>query len=170
MAWIHEGNLSGEGLSIAIVAGRFNSFITERLVEGAMDCLERHGVNADDIDVFKVPGAWELAPVAARVVETGEFDAVICLAAVIRGDTPHFEYVAAESAKSISALAMEAGIPVVYGVITADTVEQAIDRAGAKSGNKGFDAALTALEMASLYSYLGEEPSEEGEKPAEERE
>jgi 6,7-dimethyl-8-ribityllumazine synthase len=162
MAWIHEGNLEGGGLRIALVVSRFNSFITERLVEGALDCLERHGVNPDDIDIFKTPGAWEIPAVAARVVEAGDCDAVICLGAVIRGDTPHFEYVASESAKGIAALAVEADIPVIYGVITADSVEQAVDRAGAKSGNRGFDAALTAIEMASLYKYLdGEEDGEE---------
>ncbi len=163
MAWIHEGTLGGGGLRIAIVAGRFNGFITERLIEGALDCLERHGVNPDDIDIFKAPGAWEVPAVAARVVDAGGFDAVICLGAVIRGDTPHFDYVAAESAKGIAALSIESDIPVVYGVITADTVEQAVDRAGAKSGNRGFDAALTALEMASIFHYLDEDDDEEDE-------
>ncbi len=150
---------------MALVVSRFNGFITERLVEGALDCLERHGVNPDDIDIFKTPGAWEIPAVASRVVLAGGFDAVVCLGAVIRGDTPHFEYVAAESAKGIAALAAESEIPVIYGIITADSVEQAVDRAGAKSGNRGFDAAMTALEMAGLYRYLDGEACEEEESP-----
>ncbi len=166
MAWIHEGNLDGNGLRVALVVSRFNGFITERLVEGALDCLERHGVNPDDIDIFRTPGAWEIPAIAARVVIAGDFDAVICLGAVIRGDTPHFEYVAAENAKGIAALAVEADIPVIYGVITADSVEQAVDRAGAKSGNRGFDAAMTALEMAGLYRYLDGEGEEDEGTPA----
>lgn len=163
MAWMHEGSLEGEGLRIAIVVSRFNGFITERLVEGALDCLERHGVNTDDIDIFKTPGAWEIPAVASRVLLAGGFDAVICLGAVIRGDTPHFEYVAAESAKGIAALAAEADVPVVYGIITADSVEQAVDRAGAKSGNRGFDAAMSALEMAGLYRFLSRDGEDDGQ-------
>ncbi len=167
MAWIHEGDLNGEGLRIAIVLGRFNGFITERLLEGAMDCLERHGVDTDDIDVFRVPGAWEIAPVARKLSLAGEHDAIICLGAVIRGDTPHFEYVAAESAKGVAAVAMSSDVPVVYGIVTADTVDQAIDRAGAKSGNRGFDAAMTALELAALYGYIEEGELDEEEEAGE---
>jgi 6,7-dimethyl-8-ribityllumazine synthase len=169
MAWIHEGHLDGRKLGVAIVVGRFNGFITERLLEGALDCLERHGVDPEEIDVFRVPGAWEIPPVAGKLSLTGDYDAVICLGAVIRGDTPHFEYVAAESAKGIASVAMNSDIPVIYGIITADSVDQAIDRAGAKSGNKGFDAAMTALEMAGLYRFIDgeveEEDTPEGGKP-----
>lgn len=156
MAWIHEGQLDGEGLRIAVVVSRFNGFITQRLLDGALDCLERHGVETDDISIFWVPGAWEIPPLAVRVADTGEFDCVICLGAVIRGETPHFEYVSAESAKGVAQAAMLSDVPVIYGVITADTVEQAVDRAGTKSGNKGFDAAMTALEMASLYEAVSD--------------
>jgi len=151
MAWIHEGHLDGEGLRPAIVVSRFNGFITQRLLDGALDCLERHAVQTDDIDIFWVPGAWEIAPMAVRVADTGEFDCVICLGAVIRGETPHFEYVSAESAKGVAQAAMLSDVPVIYGIVTADTVEQAVDRAGTKAGNRGFDAAMTALEMTSLY-------------------
>nr|MBC8428848.1 6,7-dimethyl-8-ribityllumazine synthase [FCB group bacterium] len=119
---------------------------------GALDCLERHGVDTDDIDILYVPGAWEIPALAIRVADTGKFDCVLCLGAVIRGETPHFEYVAAESAKGIAQAALLSAVPVVYGIITADTVEQAVDRAGTKSGNKGFDAAMTALEMVDLYT------------------
>lgn len=163
MAWIHEGQLDGDGIRPAIVVSRFNNFITKKLLDGALDCLERHGVETDDINVFWVPGAWEIPPVSVRLADTGEFDCVICLGAVIRGDTPHFEYVSSESAKGVAQSAMLSDVPVIYGVITADTVEQAVDRAGTKSGNKGFDAAMTALEMVGLYDliYDIEEPDEE---------
>jgi 6,7-dimethyl-8-ribityllumazine synthase len=154
MTWIHEGKLDGEGLKPAIVVSRFNSFITGKLLDGALDCLERHNVNTDDIDVFWVPGAWEIPALALRVADTGIFDCVICLGAVIRGETPHFEYVSAESAKGVAQAAMLTDVPVIYGVVTADTVEQAVDRAGTKSGNKGFDAAMTALEMTALYDHV----------------
>jgi 6,7-dimethyl-8-ribityllumazine synthase len=169
MTWIHEGQLDGTGIRPAIVVSRFNSFITQKLLDGSLDCLERHGVNTDDINVFWVPGAWEIPPVAVRLADTGLFDCVICLGAVIRGETPHFEYVSAESSKGIAQAAMLADVPVVYGIITADTVDQAVDRAGTKSGNKGFDAAMTALEMTALYEHVADleesieiEDSEEG--------
>ena len=129
MAWIHEGQLEGDGIKPAIVVSRFNNFITKKLLDGALDCLERHGVETDDINVFWVPGAWEIPPISVRLADTGEFDCVICLGAVIRGDTPHFEYVSSESAKGVAQSAMLSDVPVIYGVITADTVEQAVDRA-----------------------------------------
>jgi len=156
MAWIHEGRLDGEGLRLAIVVSRFNSFITQRLLDGALDCLERHGVETDEISIFWVPGAWEIPPLAIRVADTGEFDCVICLGAGIRGETPHFEYVSSESAKGVAQAAMLSDVPVIYGIITADTVDQAVARAGTKSGNKGFDAAMTALEMTSLYEAVAD--------------
>ncbi len=160
-----EGKLGGKGMKFALVVGRFNEMISTRLYEGALDCLRRHDVADGDVDAAWVPGAFEMPLVAKRLAESGGYDAVICLGAVIRGDTPHFEYVAAESAKGIAALAAESDIPVIYGIITADSVEQAVDRAGAKSGNRGFDAAMTALEMAGLYRYLDGEACEEEEAP-----
>ena len=154
MAWIHEGRLDGENLKIAIVVSRFNSFITGRLLDGAQDCLLRHGVEEESIDVFWVPGAWEIPAVAANLACSRSFAAVICLGAIIRGDTPHFDFVASENAKGIAQAGMNTSVPVIYGVLTADTVEQAVDRAGAKGGNKGFDAAMTALELVSLYEQI----------------
>lgn len=154
MAWIHEGVLDGKGLKIAIVVSRFNSFITGRLLDGAQDCLIRHGVEEEDIDVFWVPGAWEIPAVASTLAKSRSFDVVICLGAIIRGETPHFDYVASENAKGIGLAGINSQVPVIYGMITADTVDQAVDRAGTKSGNKGFDAAMTALEMANLYEQI----------------
>lgn len=154
MAWIHEGRLDGENLKLAIVVSRFNSFITGRLLDGAQDCLLRHGVEEDDINVFWVPGAWEIPSVAANLAKSRSFDAVICLGAVIRGDTPHFDFVASENAKGIAQAGMNSSVPVVYGVVTTDTVEQAIDRAGTKNGNKGFEAAMTAIELVNLYEQI----------------
>jgi len=156
MTWIHEGQLDGTGVKPAVVVSRFNGFITKKLLDGALDCLERHGVSTDDINVFWVPGAWEIPPVSMRIADTGIFDCVICLGAVIRGETPHFEYVSAESAKGVAQAAMLTDVPVIYGIITADTVDQAVDRAGTKSGNKGFDAAMTALEMTALYEHIAD--------------
>lgn len=169
MTWIHEGKLDGEGLKPAIVVSRFNSFITGKLLDGALDCLERHNVNTDDIDVFWVPGAWEIPAMALRVADTGIFDCVICLGAVIRGETPHFDYVSSESAKGVAQAAMLTDVPVIYGVITADTVDQAVDRAGTKSGNRGFDAAMTALEMTALYEHVADLESAGGEHPEDEK-
>lgn len=154
MAWIHEGQLDGENLKIAIVVSRFNSFITGRLLDGAQDCLLRHGVDEEDINVFWVPGAWEIPAVASNLAKSRSFDAVICLGAIIRGETPHFDFVASENAKGIAQAGMNSTVPVVYGMVTADTVEQAIDRAGTKSGNKGFDAALSAIELVNLYEQM----------------
>ena len=154
MGKVFEGQLSATGLRFAIVVSRFNSFITERLLGGAMDALERSGAGADMVDVIKVPGSWEVPMVAREVARQHRYDAVICLAAVIRGETPHFDYVAAEAAKGIAQVAAETGVPVAFGVLTTNTLEQAIDRAGAKGGNKGFDAAMTAIEMANLLRTL----------------
>ena len=154
MSKIFEGHLSAAGLRLAIVVSRFNSFITERLLAGAMDALTRTGADAGQIDTVRVPGAWEIALVAAELARQHRYDAIICLSAVIRGETPHFDYVAGEAAKGIAQAAAETGVPVAFGVVTANTMEQAIDRAGGKSGNKGFDAAMTAIEMAHLMRAL----------------
>ncbi len=149
-----EGMLSAANMKPAIIVSRFNSFITERLVEGALDALVRHGAKDQDITVIRVPGAFEI-PMAARLaVKSGKFDSVIALGAVIRGSTPHFDYVAAEVSKGIGHLSLEAHIPVSFGVLTTDTIEQAIERAGTKAGNKGFDAAVTAIEMVNLTQAL----------------
>jgi 6,7-dimethyl-8-ribityllumazine synthase len=149
-----QGALDGAGLRIGIIAGRFNEFITARLIEGALDGLTRHGVKEEDIVVVRVPGAFEIPSVAARLVEDPALDALICLGAVIRGETPHFEYVAAEVSKGIAQVGLRGRIPVIYGVLTTDSVEQAIDRAGAKAGNKGFAAAEAAIEMVNLLRQL----------------
>ncbi|HUB34368.1 MAG TPA: 6,7-dimethyl-8-ribityllumazine synthase [Bryobacteraceae bacterium] len=151
---ILEGQLSAAGLRFAVVVSRFNSFITERLLAGALDALNRTGAAAEQIDIVKVPGSWELPLVAGELARQKKHDAVICLAAVIRGETPHFDYVAAEAAKGIAHVAAQSGVPVAFGVLTTNTLEQAIDRAGAKGGNKGFDAAMTAIEMANLMRSL----------------
>ena len=153
-----EGQLTAGGLRFAVVVSRFNSFITDRLLAGAMDALTRTGANSDLIDIVKVPGSWELPLVAGELARQHRYDAVICLSAVIRGDTPHFEYVAAEAAKGVAHVAVETGVPVAFGVLTTNTLEQAIDRAGVKGGNKGFDAAMTAIEMANLLRTLRQAP------------
>jgi 6,7-dimethyl-8-ribityllumazine synthase len=145
-----EGVLLGKGLKFGLVVSRFNEFITKKLVEGAQDALLRHGVNQEDIDVAWVPGSFEIPLVAKKLAQTKRYDAVICLGAVIRGGTPHFEYVAAEVTKGVAKVGLETGLPVIYGVITADTLEQAIERAGTKEGNEGFKAAASAIEMANL--------------------
>ncbi len=150
MSKIFEGVLLGKGLKFGVVVSRFNDFITRKLLDGAQDALLRHGVNQDDIDVAWVPGSFEIPLVAKSLTQTKRYDAVICLGAVIRGTTPHFEYIAAEVTKGIAKVGLESGLPVSYGVITADTLEQAIERAGTKAGNKGFDAAVDAIEMANL--------------------
>ena len=149
-----EGNLVGTGLRVAIVVSRFNEFITSKLHDGAVDGLVRHGVAPDNVDVYWVPGALEVPLIAQRVASAGGHDAVICLGAVIRGSTPHFEYVAAESAKGVASVGRETGVPTIYGILTTDTIEQAIERAGTKAGNRGFDAALSAVEMATLCRQL----------------
>lgn len=146
-----EGNLDAAGLKFGLVVSRFNNFLTDKLVEGALDCLVRHGAIQDDQTVAYVPGALEISATAARMVAAERYDAVICIGAVVRGDTPHFDYVAAESSKGIAKLGLESKIPVIYGVITTDTLEQAVERAGTKAGNKGWDAAMAAIEMVNLY-------------------
>jgi 6,7-dimethyl-8-ribityllumazine synthase len=153
-----EGQLNATGLRIAIVMSRFNSFITERLLAGATDALLRHGADPDTIDIIKVPGSWEVPLAAGELARQHRYDAIICLSAVIRGETPHFDYVAGEAAKGIAQIAAETGVPVAFGVLTTNTLEQAIDRAGAKGGNKGFDAALTAIEMANVLRQLRQNP------------
>ncbi|MFH1893868.1 MAG: 6,7-dimethyl-8-ribityllumazine synthase [Candidatus Zixiibacteriota bacterium] len=154
MSKVIEGTLDAAGLKIGIVVSRFNDLLTNKLTEGAIDCLVRHKANEEDITVVKVPGAFELPYVAARLVEAGNVDAVICLGAVIRGQTPHFDYIAAEVSKGIASLSIQHKTPVIYGLITADTLEQAIERAGTKAGNRGFNAALTAIEMCNLYKQM----------------
>ena len=147
---IIEGHLNGAGLKFAVVISRFNHFITGHLLDGAEDALKRHGVSDDGTTVVWVPGAFEIPLVAKKLAQSGEYNGVICLGAVIRGSTPHFDYVAAEVSKGVAAVGLDTGVPVIFGVITTDNIEQAIERAGAKSGNKGWDAALTALELADL--------------------
>jgi len=148
-----EGNLVGEGLKIGLVVGRFNSFITEKLLEGALDGLRRHGVNENDVDIAWVPGAFEIPLVAKKMAEK-DYDAVITLGTVIRGSTPHFDYVSGEVAKGVSSAALNSDVPVIFGVLTTDTIEQAIERAGTKAGNKGYDAAISAIEMANLLKTM----------------
>ena len=155
MGKLFEGVLLGKGLKFGLVVSRFNEFITKKLLDGAQDALLRHGVSEEDIDVTWVPGSFEIPLVAKRLAQTKRYDAVICLGAVIRGATPHFEYIAAEVTKGIAKTSLEAGLPVSYGIITADTLEQAIERAGTKAGNKGFDAAVNAIEMANLLKNIG---------------
>jgi 6,7-dimethyl-8-ribityllumazine synthase len=150
----YEGMLNGRGLKFGLVVGRFNELISGRLYEGALDCLRRHEVAEDDIDVAWVPGAFEMPLVAKKLAASGRYDAVICLGAVIRGGTPHFDYVAGEAAKGIAKVSLDSGVPVVFGVLTTETIEQAIERAGTKAGNKGWSAAATGLEMASLAKSL----------------
>ena len=154
MSKVFEGQLSAAGLRFVIVVSRFNSFISERLLAGAQDALARTGADPELVDVVRVPGSWEVPLAAAELARQHRYDAVICLSAVIRGETPHFDYVSAEAAKGIAHAAMETGVPVAFGVLTTNTLEQAIDRAGAKGGNKGFDAAMSAIEMANLLRSL----------------
>lgn len=149
-----EGNFSASGMKIGIIASRFNDFITEKLIGGAIDCLTRNGASDKDITLVKVPGAFEIASAAKIAAESGKFDGVICLGAVIRGSTPHFDYVAAEAAKGIAHVSFSSNIPVIFGVLTTDNIEQAIERAGTKSGNKGFDAGMALIEMVNLYKKL----------------
>jgi 6,7-dimethyl-8-ribityllumazine synthase len=150
-----EGVLLGEGLKFGLVVSRFNEFITKKLLDGAQDALLRHGVNQEDIEIAWVPGSFEIPLIAKKLAQTKRYDAVICLGAVVRGGTPHFEYIAAEASKGIAKVSLDTGLPVIYGVITADTLEQAIERAGTKMGNKGFEAAVNAIEMANLVKSIG---------------
>jgi len=149
-----EGTLTAAGLSIALVVSRFNDFITGHLLEGALDALRRHGAEEERLTLVRVPGAFEIPLAAKKLAASGRFDAVVCLGTVIRGATPHFEYVAGEVAKGVAAASLESGVPIAFGVLTTDTIEQAIERAGTKAGNKGFDAACAAIEMANLFKQL----------------
>lgn len=149
-----EGKLDATGLRFGIIVSRFNSFIAERLLEGSLDALVRHGADDATIDVVRIPGAFEIPLTAKKMAEAGGYDAIICLGAVIRGATPHFDYVAGEVSKGIAHVSLETGVPVVFGVLTTDTIEQAVERAGTKAGNKGFDAAVTAIETARVYKEL----------------
>ncbi|HTY59688.1 MAG TPA: 6,7-dimethyl-8-ribityllumazine synthase [Bacteroidota bacterium] len=151
-----EGKLLARGRSFGIVVSRFNSLVTEQLLQGAVDCLLRHGAESDAVSVVRCPGSFEIPQVAMRLAAQGKFDAVICLGCVIRGDTPHFDYIAAEVSKGIGQIALQTDTPVAFGVLTTDTLEQALERAGAKAGNKGWDAALTAIELADLKAQLSE--------------
>jgi 6,7-dimethyl-8-ribityllumazine synthase len=150
-----EGKLKAEGLRFAIVASRFNDFISRRLIDGATDALLRHGADEKNIEIVRVPGSFEIPLVAKKVANTRKYAAVICLGTVIRGATPHFEYISAEVAKGIAQVSLESEVPVAFGILTTDNIEQAIERAGAKSGNKGWDAALSAIEMANLLKEIG---------------
>ncbi|MBN2372239.1 6,7-dimethyl-8-ribityllumazine synthase [bacterium] len=152
---ILQGEFKAQGLRFAIIVSRFNEFITRQLVSGAVDALSRHGANEEDIFVVKVPGAFEIPYAAAKMARQKKHDAIICLGAVIRGDTPHFGYISSEVTKGIAKIALESEMPVIYGIITAETIEQAIERAGTKAGNKGWDAAMAAMEMLDLYNKLG---------------
>jgi 6,7-dimethyl-8-ribityllumazine synthase len=154
MPKIIEGKISAEGFRFAIIVSRFNDFIGSKLVEGAMDALVRHGADEEQISLVKVPGAFEIPIAAKRLADTGNYDAIVCLGAVIRGATSHFDYVAAEVSKGIAVIALETGIPITFGVLTTENLEQAIERAGSKSGNKGWDAALAAMEMVGLFKAM----------------
>ncbi len=151
---IFEGDLQAKGLKFGIVMSRFNEFITAKLLDGAIDALVRHGAREEDIDVAKVPGSFEIPLIARKMAAKGTYSAIICLGTIIRGATPHFEYIAAEVSKGIASVSLETGMPIAFGIITSDTIEQAVERAGTKSGNKGWDAAVTAIEMAQLQRKL----------------
>ena len=155
MAKEYQGKLIGEGLKFGLVVSRFNEFISGRLLEGAQDGLLRHGVTADEIDIAWVPGAFEIPLVASKMAQSGKYNAIVCLGAIIRGATPHFDYVASEVSKGVAHVGLDTGLPVIYGVITADNLEQAIERAGTKEGNTGFKAAMSAIEMANLLQNMG---------------
>ncbi|HEY2492594.1 MAG TPA: 6,7-dimethyl-8-ribityllumazine synthase [Paenibacillus sp.] len=150
MAHYFEGNLVSEGLKYGIVVGRFNEFITSKLLNGALDALKRHGVQEDEVDVAWVPGAFEIPLIAQKMVETGKYDAVITLGTVIRGSTSHYDYVCNEVAKGVAAINLKSGVPTIFGIVTTENIEQAIERAGTKAGNKGYDSAISAIEMANL--------------------
>ncbi|SDC38709.1 6,7-dimethyl-8-ribityllumazine synthase [Paenibacillus sp. UNCCL117] len=154
MTKVYEGHLVSKGLKYGIVAGRFNEFITGKLVSGALDALKRHGVEESEIELAWVPGAFEIPLIAQKLAESGRYDAVITLGAVIRGSTPHFDYVCNEAAKGVAAIGLKTGVPTIFGVLTTDSIEQAVERAGTKAGNKGWEAAVTAIEMANLTRQL----------------
>ncbi len=150
----YEGELQAKALKFAIVVSRFNEFITNKLLDGAVDALLRHGASEQNIDIIKVPGSFEIPLTAKKIAEKKSYDAIICLGTIIRGATPHFEYIASEAAKGIATASLETGVPIAFGILTTDTIEQAVERAGSKSGNKGWDAALVAIEMAQLLKKL----------------
>jgi len=152
---VYEGKLDARGLTFGLIVSRFNNFLTDKLLEGAIDCLKRHGAEEPKLSVAYVPGAFEIPYVASRMAKSGDYDAVVCLGALVRGDTPHFDYIANEASKGIARIALETGVPVIYGLVTADTLEQAIERSGTKAGNKGWDAAEAAIEMINLYRDMG---------------
>ena len=152
---VHRGRLNAEGFRFAIVVSRWNDFLTSKLVEGALDALESFGAAEENVEVFKVPGSFELPLTALKAAQSGKFDAVIAIGVVIRGETPHFDYVAGEAAKGVSQAAMQTGVPVLFGVVTTDTLEQAINRSGVKAGNKGYEAASSAVEIVNLYKSMG---------------
>lgn len=154
MPKVVQGHLQAKDYKFGVVVSRFNEVICERLLSGALDALKRHGALEENIQIFKVPGSFEIPLVASKLVKNKDFDAIICLGTLIRGDTPHFDYLSAEVTKGIANTALESGVPISFGIITADTLEQALERAGAKAGNKGWDAALSAIEMANLYKEL----------------
>ncbi|MEK4249743.1 6,7-dimethyl-8-ribityllumazine synthase [Paenibacillus sp. FSL W7-1287] len=154
MTKFYEGNLISEGLKYGVVVGRFNEFISSKLLSGALDAFKRHGAAEEDVEVAWVPGAFEIPLIAQKMAESGKYDAVITLGAVIRGSTPHFDFVCNEAAKGVSAVALKTGVPSIFGVITVDSIEQAIERAGTKAGNKGYEAAVSAIEMANLTKAL----------------
>lgn len=156
MGKVYQGNLIGTGLKMAIIVSRFNEFITSKLLGGALDTLDRHGVDDEDIDVAWVPGSFEIPIAAQKLASSEKYDAVICLGAVIRGATSHFDYVAAEVSKGVASVGMKTGIPIIFGVLTTDTIEQAIERAGTKAGNKGSEASAAAIEMANLFKSIGQ--------------
>lgn len=164
---VHQGLLNASGFRFAIVAARWNDFLTSKLIEGALDGLERLGAEEKSVEIFKVPGSFELPLTALKVANSGKFDAVICIGTVIRGETPHFDYVAGEATKGISSVSMQTGVPVLFGIITADTLEQAINRTGVKAGNKGFEAAMSAVELVNLYKGMdGGKDTSDGKKKA----
>lgn len=155
MSQTYEGHLSAKGCRFGVVVARFNHLISEQLLKGALDCLKRHGAAEEDVTVTWVPGSFELPMGAQKLAQSKRFDALICLGVLIRGETPHFDYIAGQATKGIGEVALNSGIPVAYGLITADTLEQALERAGTKAGNKGWDAAVSAIEMADLFKKLG---------------
>lgn len=153
---VHEGQLNADGKCFALVAARYNEIVSRRLISGARDCLERHGAAAGDIELYRVPGSFEIPLVAKKLAKSGKFDAVVCLGTVIRGETPHFDFVASEAARGVGQAGMDSGVPVIFGVVTTDTVEQAVDRAGGRTGNRGSEAALSAIEMTTLLEGIEE--------------
>jgi 6,7-dimethyl-8-ribityllumazine synthase len=160
-----QGELTAAGLRFAVVVSRFNSFVTDRLLNGALDALERAGASAGDVEVVRVPGAMEIPLAARHLAQTGRYDALVCLGAVIRGETPHFEYVSAEASRGVAQASLAAGVPMAFGILTVETLEQAVDRAGLKSGNKGFEAAMTAVEMANLVRKIHQGQNAPGRAP-----